>query len=443
MGIELLELLLVVHPLPQSNTERVEETDEDRENKTDRRPHQGHNAYKHHDLNQSPNVHSPHGHNLRVALVRALVLVGDGQPQSLPEFVSGEVGVPRVEEQTAKHGHWDRGKRGTSEEEGKENEQMDGEGGDSLLDAPRDACACGEGQHLDGPLGGVVNFLDDVDVAAHGGEAGVGSGGTSTSLKVDSCLACSGSGSGGLSRGGGVLSVLDHGADLLEDELGVGLQLVLVLGSLLGGGLVTDEAEGAAVVQRGDSGRDHPGAADKGEEDGAEAEGHHIHVVPSPLLQPVLTGVHQPDGDVLIEVHKDEAEETAQHGQSEASGPDVREVHDPRSCLGAKGGLEDAPLGHVEEVQVDSGDTVVANQDPCNCNAQDDGNDGSEVSHLVPEPLVEEPAVPRGADAQGHKEGQQTHQDAGLGLTVRHLGVDEELNKIEHSLVDEDHRDKH
>eukprot|EP00961_Rhodomonas_salina_P157690 2122749-Rhodomonas_salina.2 len=86
----------------------------------------------------------------------------------------------------------------------------------------------------------------------------------------------------------------------------------------------------------------HPGTPDDGEQERADAESHHVHVVAEALLQLVLPGVDQAHGDVLVKVHDDEAKQAANHCEADALAVDVSQVHEPRAHVGAEGGGADA-----------------------------------------------------------------------------------------------------
>mmetsp|Transcript_31442 Transcript_31442/g.62132 ORF Transcript_31442/g.62132 Transcript_31442/m.62132 type:complete len:306 (+) Transcript_31442:1149-2066(+) len=305
---------------------------------------------------------------------------------------------------------------------------MDGKSSHTLLNTASDACTSGEGEHLNGPLCRIMNLLDEVHVALQsrnfGSDAGLSS---SSCFEVNACLLLL---LGGGGRGIGqlwqsCLSVQGN-SNVLKHSLRVRLQLLFVLLTLLLlRSLASVKTERAAVVQRGDGSRDHPGAPNEGQKDCADAQSHHVHVVPSSLLQLVLSRVDKPDGNVLIEIDEDEPQETSQDSEGNAMRFDVSEVHEPGSLGGSERCLEEASFGHTEKVKVHNLDAVVTDQGPCDTDAEDDGDDRCEVGHSVPDPLVEQTPVSRVSDAQGNEESQKTHEDASFGLTVRDVSVGE------------------
>ena len=67
------------------------------------------------------------------------------------------------------------------------------------------------------------------------------------------------------------------------------------------------------MVEGRHCGRHQPGAAHDGEENGADCECHAVQVIAVALLELVIRGVDEDDGEVLIKNHDDEAQEPANH----------------------------------------------------------------------------------------------------------------------------------
>ena len=110
--------------------------------------------------------------------------------------------------------------------------------------------------------------------------------------------------------------------------------------------------------------RHHPGASTKGEEEAAEAESQHVHVVTVAFLQLVFPSIDQAHRDVLIKEHDNKTKKASDHCEANASTVDVSQVHEPRAYVGAEGGGSRTACSQGKEIQVDLVLTVMTNEGP-------------------------------------------------------------------------------
>jgi len=128
----------------------MKKADDDGKDEACGRDHQDVDEDEEDQLDQCPHVHLPQRPHLDVGPLRILGRIRDDKPDALPKLVSVEVGPSAVEKETPEHRHWNACEQRSKEDQGKEDEEMDHEGGDALLKAASDFRAHRQRQVLDG-----------------------------------------------------------------------------------------------------------------------------------------------------------------------------------------------------------------------------------------------------------------------------------------------------